>query len=224
MSSVLGKILRVSLIIVLIAIMCTTLIMLVLQLTASILNFARSFDITAYSSFVFSLVYCLPIDIICIISIILVALQTKRVVTLEKLVLKADNIPNDFRFTPPNTSKSKKPIILKVVIFAILIGIAAVCIIGMHIAFMQLLLDIIYIIGILYVDLYISFDALIMLTYIVLFVLILVACSLGGASIFIGGRRGQVNELESVLIQKSQFAEIRAKEENEDFDELDQIF
>ena len=224
MSSVFGKILRVSLVVVLIAVMCTTLVLLALQLTSSILNFERFFSVTCYIPFVFSIAYCLPIDIICIISIVLVALQTKRVVTLEKLVLKADNIPNDFRFTPPETKKSVKPIILKVIIFLSLIAIVAVCILGMHIAFLQLLLDVIYIIGILYVDLYLSFDALIMLTYVILFVLIIVACALGGASIFIGGRRAQVNELERVLIQKSQFAEIRAKEESEEFDELDQIF
>lgn len=224
MSNVLGKILRFSLIIVLIAIMCSTLVLLAFQLTVGILGWAKYFSFSNYSGFILNLAYCLPIDIICIFSIIMVAWQTKRVVTLERLVLRADNIPNSFRFTPPSVKKSKKPIVLKIIIFAILIGIAAICILGMHIALFQLLLDIIYIIGIMYVDIFLTLDALTMLTYIVMLVLILAACALGGACIFIGGRREQINELESVLVQKSKFAEIRAKEENEDFDELDHIF
>jgi hypothetical protein len=104
-----GKIFRISLIVSLASTVITSLALMIAHSIVSILEFSKYIDYSVYMPLLYRIVCVLPICTLAIISIVFVSLQTKRIMSLERLVLKADDIPNNYRFNPPSTTKSKKP-------------------------------------------------------------------------------------------------------------------
>ena len=214
-----GKILRISLIVTLASTILTSLTLMGTHSAVSILESSKYIDYSVYMPLIYRIVCVLPICTLAIISIIFVSLQTKRIFALEKIVLKADDIPNNYRFTPPHTTKSRKPFVVKVLIITVLSFILLICILGSQSAITRTVLEIILNPDVPDSEMtFFVLEIVILVLYALLFILIGISAILGGACIFIGGRSSHVDELERVLIQKSNYAELRAREENDDYD------
>ncbi len=224
-SSTWGKVLRITLIAFLASIIAITLALIGVHIAVSLMDTSSYIDYSIYEPLAYRIVSFLPICTLSIISIVFISLQTKRILALEKIVMKADDIPNSYRFTPPNTTKSKKPFVIKILIISVLALISLVSMIGAEGAIIRIILEIISNPNVpKSQEIYFALNIITMVLYALLFAFISISAILGGACIFIGGRSSHVNELEKVLIQKSNFAELRAQEENDELDELSQIF
>ena len=220
-----GKILRISLIVTLASTILTSFALMIAHGIVSILEASKYIDYSAYMPLLYRIACVLPICTLAIISIILVSLQTKRILALEKLVLKADDIPNNYRSVPPCTQKSKRPRAVKIIVIAILAIVLLICILGSQAAIIRTVLEIILNPDVPDSEMtFFVLEIIVLILYALLFILIGISTVLGGACIFIGGRSSHVDELERVLVQKSNYAELRAREENDDYDELSQIF
>lgn len=215
-----GKTLRISLLVSLVSTLVLSLALIGTHSAVSIIE-----PVSVDMPLVYRIACFIPICILSIISIVFVSLQTKRILALEKIVIKADNIPNDYRFIPPSTTKSKKPRNVKIIIASALAIVLIFSILGCNGSILRIVLEIILNPEVPQSEkTFFALNITILVLYALLYIAIGFSAALGGACIFIGGRSAHVDELEKVLVQKSNFAELRAREENDDLDELSQIF
>ena len=219
-TSALGKVLRVSLLATLVSTLVFSIALIGTYTAVSIIE-----TVSVDMPLIYRIICFLPICALSIICIVFVSLQTKRILALEEIVIKADNIPNDYRFTPPNTTKSKKPRVVKILIIVALALVFIFAVLGSQGAILRIVLEIVLNPEVPQSEkTFFALNITILVLYALLYIAIALSASLGGACIFIGGRSAHVDELERVLVQKSNYAELRVREENDDLDELSQIF
>ncbi len=229
MTKVFSKFLRISLIVILAVIIPFAVLSLLLGVTKAVMLFfttGTSFD--SLSSI--SIIGFIPICAICVLIATVVYIQVMSTRRIEKLILKADNMPNNYSFEAPEYKKPRLRLFVKIVSILALCIMITVCALMIcffiscfFIRFGALIYNIIaftnwlgFVINLI--------DMLIALTYYMIFSAIAFASVLGAISILIGGRSSQVDELALVLNQKSQFAKIRKMEENDEVDEISQLF
>lgn len=176
----------------------------------------------------------LPVVFMCLAILLLIILQARRTRKIKKMILKADNMPNNYKFEAPKTEHPKTSLFLKIALAVLLVLIFIICNFAQEIAEFSIyppILDAILpmidagfnLNSILHIISCI-FEIITSIIYVILFSTIKTVCVLGVFVIFTGGRSDEVKELKETVEQKSRFAKIREMEENDELDELSQIF
>ncbi len=184
----------------------------------------------------------LPVVFMCIAIIILMILQAYRTSKIKKIILRADNMPNSYKFELPKSEHPKTSLVLKIALTGLLAVIFIVCAIARDIpevaaftSFMKTValptieqiqygFSLSSIISLILSIVAFILDMIPYVIYTSLFATLQASCVIGAFVLFTGGRSDEVKELNETVEQKSRFAKIREMEENDEVDELSQLF
>lgn len=182
-----------------------------------------------------------PILFMCIAVITLIILQALRANKISKMILRADNMPNDYKFEAPKSDHPKTSMILKIVLAGLLAIIFIVCVVAKDVPKFAIIVELInkaaiilsnvrqglssgIVFGSVLSIIHLALQVIPYLIYTSLFLVIQTSCVFGIISVFTGGRSDEIKELDETVEQKSRFAKVREMEESEELDELSQLF
>ena len=180
---------------------------------------------------IISIISFFPLVALCALLIVMVSLQIAKTIKIEKFVLKADNLPNDYNFEIPSFKKQRGEVATLVIISSViaiafllcisieycLISTATINIISAFYKFFALGMES-------YEIILVGLDTVLTVLFLLVLIFIQISSIIGIMCFFIGNRRREANELERTLKQKSHFAKIRKMEENDEVDDISKLF